>query len=286
VFKRESPLPRGTHILLAVSGGPDSMAMLHAMSLVREEFGLLLSAHGVDHGLRAAASTELEVAAGFAHVSSIPFGVSRVSLGDGGNLQARARHARYAALRAAAASAGADLIATAHHADDRAETVLLRLLRGAGVSGLAVLPVRSLDLVRPLIRAQRTDIVRHLQRHRVPSCDDPSNADFRFLRVRVRQQLLPLLTQLSPQIVNHLTNLADQASMRNVPTLLDQRGEAVWLNRAQAVQLGELLRSSQATGRIALSGGRGVSIDTASRQPVVVSDLPHPHRVKRKRQKC
>lgn len=271
VLKRECPLPRGTHLLLAVSGGGDSMALLHALALVRQRFGLILSAHGVQHGLRPEADEELALASDFSRQHEVPFGVSRLELAPGGNLQARAREARYAALRRAAVHVGANVIATAHHADDRAETVLLRLLRGAAVAGLGVLPVRSDDLVRPLIRAPRAAILRHLERHAVPYRDDPSNRDPRFLRVRVRHELLPLLKQLSPGIVNHLTSLADQVSMPDLAEALDDDGCRVLLNRGQRLQLAQMAAAPWSRGRIALSDGKELSIDTKSGKPVIAA---------------
>jgi len=271
VLKRECPLPRGTHLLLAVSGGGDSMALLHALALVRQRFGLILSAHGVDHGLRPEAADELALAAEFSQRHDVPFSVSGLELAPGGNLQARAREARYAALRREAAHLGADLIATAHHADDRAETVLLRLLRGAGVAGLGVLPVRSEDLLRPLIRAPRAAILRHLTRHAVPYRDDPSNTDPRFLRVRVRHELLPLLKQLSPGIVNHLTTLADQVGMPDAPEPLDEDGCRVFLNRGQRLQLAQMAAAPRSVGRIALPDGKELSINEKTGKPVVAA---------------
>jgi tRNA(Ile)-lysidine synthase len=208
--EREALFSRGDRVLVAVSGGPDSMALLHALALTRGKLGHALVAHGVDHGLRAEAASELDLAERFARSLDVPFDRTRVEVARGGNLQARARAARYEALRAAARRASASCIATAHHADDRAETVLLRLLRGAGPRGLAVLPPRSGDLVRPLIRAQKKDILSHLARHGVSFAEDPSNADPRFLRARVRSEILPSLARLSPAIVGHLCALADQ----------------------------------------------------------------------------
>ena len=145
----------------------------------------------------------------FARSLDVPFDRTRVSLAPGGNLQARARD-RPATARSRAAAArepGPPCIATAHHRDDRAETVLLRLLRGAGPRGLAVLPPRAGDLVRPLLRAPRATIDAHIGRHHVPFATDPSNRDPRFLRSRVRQELLPLLRELSPGIDEHLCAL-------------------------------------------------------------------------------
>jgi len=265
---------RSRTVLAAVSGGGDSQAMLEVLARLAPKLGYRLRAHGVDHGLRPEAGRELDLAEALARRLKVPFGRTRLSLGRGANLQARAREARYAALREAAAAHDA-LIATAHHADDRAETVLLRLLRGSGPRGLAVLPARArgggagpgpreknetaapreheTDVIRPLLRATKGDVLAHIHRHRLDFAQDPSNADAAFLRVRVRHELLPLLTHLSPQIVKHLNALADALQGTQLPDLgLD---EAPAMNRAQ---IHEVLRARR-LGRsvtVRLSGGR------------------------------
>jgi tRNA(Ile)-lysidine synthase len=203
-------VPRGTIVLAAVSGGPDSMAMLHVLALLRSRLGFGLFAHGVDHGLRAEAAAELDLAEAFARSLDVPFGRTRVAVAPGGNLQARARTARWQALLAAAAAAGAGRIATGHHADDRAETVLIRLLRGTGAPGLGVLPPCDGVRIRPLYRARRADVDAHIARHRLACAVDPSNRDPRFLRTRVRHEIVPALERLSPKIVEHLCRLADE----------------------------------------------------------------------------
>lgn len=196
-------------MLVAVSGGPDSTALLHALWLLRADLGLELVAGAVDHGLRDAAAREIDGIRAIAKSLDIPFEERRIDVAQGGNLQARARDGRHAALRDIADHVGATRIATGHHADDRAETVLIRLLRGSGPRGLACLPPRNGILIRPMITARREDIQRHLARHDLASCVDPSNEDPKYLRTRVRKELLPLLTGLSPGIVNHLNGLAD-----------------------------------------------------------------------------
>ena len=202
--------PRGATVLVAVSGGADSMALLHVLAGLpqRDAFGLF--AHGVDHGLRAEAAAELDVAEGFARSLDVPFARTRVTVAPGGNLQARARAIRWEALRAAGARAGADRIATGHHADDRAETMLMRIVRGTGARGLAVMPIQDGDRIRPMLNARRRDVDAHVARHRVPHCIDPSNRDPRFLRVRVRQELMPALERLSPRVVEHICALANE----------------------------------------------------------------------------
>jgi tRNA(Ile)-lysidine synthase len=207
--------PRGSRVLVAVSGGPDSMALLHVMALLRGRHGFGLFAHGVDHGLRAEAARELDLAEAFSRDLEVPFSRTGVSVSPGGNLQARARDARWAALRAAASHLDADRIATGHHADDRAETLLMRLLRGTGARGLAVLPPQDGDRIRPFLRARRSDVAAHIARHRVPHATDPSNRDPRFLRARVRVSILPELERLSPRIVEHLCALADDPRLRS-----------------------------------------------------------------------
>jgi tRNA(Ile)-lysidine synthase len=213
---REHPLvPRGSRVLVAVSGGPDSMALLHVLALLRGSLAFGLFAHGVDHGLRAESAAELELAETFARSLDVPFSRSRVSLAPGSNLQARARDARWEALRVAASRAGADRIATGHHAEDRAETVVMRILRGTRLPGLGVLPPLDGDRIRPLYRARRTDIDAHVRRHRIPHAIDPSNRNPRFLRARVRQEIMPALERLSPRIIEHLCALADEAAPRS-----------------------------------------------------------------------
>jgi tRNA(Ile)-lysidine synthase len=208
------PFAAGERVLVATSGGPDSTALLDVLARLRRRGGLagslVLVAHGVDHGLRESAAAELDLAEALAARHDIPFGRTRVSVASGGNLQARARAARRAALLAAAKAAGATAIATAHHADDRAETVLLRLLRGGGARALAPLPLRDGAWTRPLLGVTRSDVEAHVSRHSLPVARDPSNDDPRFARTRVRREVLPLLQSLDPAIVEHLNALADE----------------------------------------------------------------------------
>src|SRR5579884_971341 len=174
--------PRGSTVLVAVSGGGDSMALLHVLAGLRARHGFGLFAHGVDHGLRAESAGELDLAESLARALDVPFARTRVAVPPGGNVQARARVARWNALRRAAAHAGADRIATGHHADDRAETLLMRVLRGTSVRGLGVIPPRDGDKIRPMLRARRHDVDAHIARHGIPHATDPSNRDPRFLR--------------------------------------------------------------------------------------------------------
>ena len=260
------------------------MALLHVLSLLAKKQGFLLFAHGVDHGLRPEAAAELDGAEAQCQALGVAFSRSALAVPSGGNLQARARDARRAALSAAAAEVQAELIATAHHADDRAETVLLRLLRGSGPNGLSVLPPRSGVWIRPQCRARKADVIAHLARHRLAFAEDPSNRNPRYLRTRVRFELLPLLEQLSPQIVSHLCALADDlladAGPRATgagaltPRLIDESGVALLLNRAQRQLVGRARTLGQRTARVRLAQGRELRLHPLTLEPMIAAARP------------
>jgi len=235
-------LPPGARIVVATSGGPDSMALLDVLAGLSSKMGFALVAHGVDHGLRVAAGIELDLAEARCEALGVPFTRSKVEVGLGSNVQARAREARYRALEAARRRSKSSFIATAHHADDRAETVLMRILRGAGPAGLSVLPPRDGRLIRPLIRARRHDIELHIARHRVPFARDPSNEDPHYLRTRVRREVLPLLTSLDPAVSAHLCALAD-----DLARFRDEGTSTYRIPRATRLALARLARAKPDT---------------------------------------
>lgn len=275
----ETKLARDTRVLVAVSGGPDSMALLDVMADLSPALGLRVVAHGVDHGLRKAARRELDVAERHADARGVPFGRTLVTVKPGGNLQERARRERWGALVDAARAAGAETIATAHHADDRAETVLLRLLQGSSARGLGAMPARDrvpgtsdMEVIRPLLRARKADVVAHVERRDVPYALDPSNADPRFLRARVRRELVPLLVELSPGIVEHLVALADElAAERGASARPDEhigdgaggqrRDWSAGLPRRTREALRALEQSRSPSARVWLPGGLVAMVD-------------------------
>ncbi len=261
---RECGVVSGDHLLLGVSGGGDSLAMLHVLARLRSSMGIAVTAHGVDHGLRPEAASELDLAQRLAERSGVDFSRVQLRVTPGGNLQARAREARLRALRHAAQQVGASYIATAHHADDRAETVLLRLLRGSGPAGLAVLPPRDENLLRPLIRARRDAVHAHLARHQITFARDPSNEDRRFARVRVRLDVIPALEAISPQVVEHLCQLADQLADAAPPLVLFADGELLPLGRAHQQHIRRQLGRRGREARVLLPGGRELRVEGGS----------------------
>jgi len=212
---------RGEHLLVAVSGGPDSTALLVALAELAPERGWSLTAAYVDHGLRGAESAvDREVVARVAAAGGVPLVERRLALAAGSALEARARRARHRALVAMAGEVGASRIVLGHTADDQAETLLLRLLRGAGRGGLAGMRPARGRLLRPLLGATRAD-VRHFLADRGVACAlDRSNADLRHARNRVRRLVLPLMAaEFNPGIVRGLAALAGR--LRDEESILE-----------------------------------------------------------------
>jgi len=204
-------LRSGDRVLVAVSGGPDSVALLHALTLLRPGLALELRVGHVHHGLRAEADHDAEFVERLAARFGCPVTVERVSvrLGAGRSPEEAARVARHAALDRAATACGATRVALGHTADDQAETVLMRVLQGASPRGLAGMPVRRGRLIRPLLGVDRAAVLAHLTAHGLPWVEDATNLDPKFLRNRLRRELLPLLAaQGWPRVPEALRRLA------------------------------------------------------------------------------
>ncbi len=182
--------PGDERLGLAVSGGADSLALLLlAAAACRSR----VMAATVDHGLRPEAAAEAQFVARICAALPVPHRILRVTVPSGGSLQARARNARYEALSAWAKEEGLQALLTAHHADDQAETLLMRLVRGSGPGGLAgiraVSEIGGLIVCRPLLGWRREALRRLVEEARLAPIDDPSNADEAYDRVRMRRQL-------------------------------------------------------------------------------------------------
>jgi tRNA(Ile)-lysidine synthase len=199
---------------VACSGGPDSAALAHAcLALARRgRLGPVTLLH-VHHGLRPDASKDAEVVRALAEQGGGRVVIRDVVVDRGqASLEAAARDARYAALDGLAIELGLRWIATAHTASDQAETVLMRILRGTGVPGLAGIPAARGIYVRPLLDVTRTEIEAYCRRLGVPAVSDPMNDDPAFLRNRVRHRWLPALRAENPRIDEALCKLAGAAA--------------------------------------------------------------------------
>jgi tRNA(Ile)-lysidine synthase len=214
-----------SHVVLGVSGGADSVAMLRAVVGLKARAGgsgRLFVAH-LHHGMRGPAADEDQAwLVGVCRRLDVPLelgqaAVAALAAADGDGWEAAARAARYAFLRQSAERIGARFVAVAHTADDQAETVLHRLLRGTGLAGLAGIPrVRALSpsvsLVRPLLEVRRPDVLQYLAALGQDFRQDASNADSRWTRNRLRNELLPLLRAgYNPEVDQSLRRLARQA---------------------------------------------------------------------------
>ena len=226
-------LPPGSRVLCAVSGGADSMCLLHLLSQRKD---LSLVAAHFNHQLRGEESDRDE--AFVREVCGewrIPLTVGRgdvnaFAMREKLSLEEAGRTLRYAFLSQAAEMEGCDLIATAHNADDNAETMLLSLIRGTGLTGLTGIPPRRENLVRPLLDMTRRDILTYLEGHGIPHREDSSNRDERYTRNRLRAQVMPVLRQLNSRCVEHMSNTAEQ--LADIGRYLDENARAL-LSQAQ-----------------------------------------------------
>ncbi len=211
-IRRHAMLAGGESVLVAVSGGADSVALLHVLATLAPAWGLRLHTLHVDHGLRADSARDAEFVRRLGERLGIPVDVATVTVERRGSLEAAARAARYAALAACADRVGAARIALGHTADDQAETALMRVLQGAGLRGLAGIPPVRDRIIRPLIECRRADLIAELRQAGLEWVEDPSNQDPKFLRNRIRHELLPWLTEsVSPEIADGLVRVAAAA---------------------------------------------------------------------------
>ena len=203
-------IPDGAAILLAVSGGPDSTALLHGAARLAPPRGWRLSVAHLDHALRAGSADEAAAVAASAVRLGLPVEIRRTDVralaaAERRSVEDAGRQARYRFLEEVAAKLGPEtLIATAHTADDAAETVLLRLARGSGLRGVRGIPARRGSIVRPLLHARRAVLRAALDAAGIDYVTDPSNTDQAHARNRVRADLLPALERLNPAAVDAL----------------------------------------------------------------------------------
>ena len=204
-IRKYDMLRPGDKLVCAVSGGADSMALLWAMYLLRDKLGILLEAAHFNHGLRGEESDRDEAfVADFCRGYGISchLGKGAVVAGKKG-LEAAARAARYAFFETLSGK-----IATAHTADDNAETVLMHLVRGTGLKGLGgIMPVNG-NVLRPMLTVTRQDVLDFLTEFHIPYVSDSSNDTDAFLRNRLRHHVMPLLKQENPQLAQNLSAMA------------------------------------------------------------------------------
>lgn len=269
----------GASLLVAVSGGPDSLALLHLLSRFQRRQRLRVHVAHFDHGLRPDSGDDADFVGDIAATWKLPYTRAvadvRALAPIYGGIEAAARAARYGFLRDAALRLGVDAVVTGHHADDQAETVMMRLLRGAGPTGLAAMRpclryaqwrdigdyaagVSMLDgddgpaLVRPLLRVERAALLAYCREHSLDPRHDSTNDSPDYLRNRVRGYIIPLLKTYNTHIVGALGRTAaicsDEDALlvelleREWPLLLTEGDGSMCLDRQACARLHRALR--------------------------------------------
>jgi len=259
---RHDLIPGNARVVVGVSGGPDSLALLHALSLLVPEHGWQLHAAHLHHGLRAEAEEEAHFVGEIAAAWGLGCTIERVdvrAIADqpGVSLEEAARQARYAFLGRVASRLGAPVVVVGHHADDQVETILMHLLRGSGLAGLRGMPpavalgalrltaLRSVIsvqysasnegpgvmLVRPLLPFTRDEILAYCQANDLQPRWDASNEDVTFFRNRLRHQVIPQLKEINPNLTTVLTRTA--FALQGDYEVLDAHRRALWGELAQ-----------------------------------------------------
>ena len=284
----------GDTVICAVSGGADSMALLWGMYLLREQLGITLKAAHFNHGLRGAESDgDAAFVEQFCSAYEIPLYLEKgqVTAGPKG-LEASAREARYKFFERLEGK-----IATAHTADDNAETILMHLVRGTGLKGLGgIVPVRG-NVIRPMLEITRREVVAFLEEYAVSHVEDSSNGSDDFLRNRIRHHVMPQLLQENPRFSLDLTAMAaglrqDEAylsektpdtvnvkELRSLPPALQSRSISRFLvtsgvaepSRANVASVMGLLYTDRPSARVDLPGGVVIerNYDTLRTAPAV-----------------
>lgn len=229
---RHRLIDAGDHIILGVSGGPDSMALLHIMVALSGPMHFRITVAHVNHGLRPEADEEEVFIAAVCRVMGVECFTRRVMVDElartrKSGLEETGRLVRYDFFEAVRQDQGGQRIATAHHSDDAAESVLLHLLRGSGIKGLrGIMPING-SVIRPLLGVSKDEISAYIAKNQIPHRCDPTNQDQYYLRNRIRHKLMPLLKQeFNPRIVDKLNQLG--AIARDENQVMEEQTKELW----------------------------------------------------------
>lgn len=262
--KRYNLIKKGDSLLVAVSGGPDSIGLFDLLYQIRVDWHLDLHIIHVNHCLRGEASDKDQLfAEKFAKDLKMPISVKRVAVADYArdrqlSIEEAARECRLQFFKEESDRLGIRKVVLGHHKDDQAETVLFRILRGTGLKGLGAMKPMSdwqgLTLIRPLIEFEKNQILEYVKERKLAYCTDESNQETRFMRNRIRHRLLPDLERYyNPKIKNALANLAetvtldfaylDEIIQKNYPKVIRKRKEGLLiLKKKKFLQQPEALR--------------------------------------------
>ena len=263
-IREQALLAGGERVLVAVSGGSDSTALLHALMHLASSLHIDLVAATVDHRLRPESGAEAALVAERCRALGVRCEILAVDVKVARrphvSWQEAARNVRLVALQEAAARLGCARVALGHTADDQAETVLFRIVRGTGVAGLAGIPYQRGIFIRPLLDVRRKSIIVFLAKRRIPFIEDPSNTNRHYTRVRIRLDLLPLLCRENPLVVEALLSLAQDARSVAVGATRGPSGalDLTSLPRRSAALIQRMAMQRRGTRRVSVRDGEVV----------------------------
>ncbi len=221
-IEKNKLLAFGDKVLVAVSGGPDSTALLHLLWRFRKTFPITLKVVHLDHGLRSSSRKEAKFVAKLSKKLGIPSLIRNIPVKKAAeihkvSLETAGRNLRYGALEEIARKSGFNKIATGHTADDNAETVVMWILRGAGTEGLAGIPIKrklsdGLSVIRPILPISKEIIISYLKGQKIGFCIDESNYKFDFTRNKIRHKVISELKELNNKFVEHVFTLSKIAA--------------------------------------------------------------------------
>ena len=281
----------GDHIVAGCSGGADSVALVHALWFLQTRLNFHLSVAHLHHGLRGkSADADARLVDALCARLGLPLIMEKVSVRAvkaqrGGSVEMAARAARHDFFRRVLEQTGADAIALAHHRNDQAETVLMRLLSGSGLEGLGAMDYRAepspgVTVIRPLLDATRDQITAFLTKHKLAWREDATNRDPAMLRNRIRHRILPSLAREGfPQVVNALARLSDVvreetnlASAQTRRRRLPGHGDPLPVKRLASVSIAEQRRFIRAWLADVPSGARALDFQTTEKIRALVRD--------------
>ncbi len=230
-IQKYSLLEKGERVVIAVSGGPDSQALIYSLAALKDKYNLSLLLAHINYGLRGKESDRDEkFVMAEAKKLKLPLEIKRINPKiwpkNRTGVQEKARQIRYDFLLQILKKYKADKIAVAHHQDDQAETVLMRLLRGSGSTGLSGIPIQRDKIIRPLLEISQKEILKFLKQNKASFRIDSSNLKKAYLRNKIRLELLPYLEKYNPRIKEILVKTAD--ILREEEKFLEKKSQEIF----------------------------------------------------------